>query len=244
VEKTSNKNVTGITESLWYFLGGALALYIAVQYGIPYLHQQYGVLPLIGWWLTSGIIIFGLFIAAILAARHRTNAKSFRQILAALNIRSLNKIDILWVLGGLLGVVVLTGIVVTVFDRIFSINLLSQDSYASFFKMEKLKPSEYWLFLAWLPYFFFNIVGEELLWRGYLLPRQVNILGHYAWILNGFLWAIFHVGIGWRIAILLLPIEFIVPYVVQKRKNTWLGILIHGLYNGSGFILVAMGVIY
>jgi membrane protease YdiL (CAAX protease family) len=132
--------------------------------------------------------------------------------------------------------------VVTTFSTIFSINLLSQDSYASFLRMEKLKPNEYWLFLAWLPYFFFNIVGEELLWRGYLLPRQAIALGRYAWILNGLLWAIFHVAIGWRIAIVLLPIEFIVPFVVQRRQNTWLGIIIHGLYNGSGFVMVALGI--
>jgi len=54
--------------------------------------------------------------------------------------------------------------------------------------MEKLQPGEGWLFLAWLPYFFFNIVGEELLWRGYLLPRQVGVLGRvhddrtYVWM--------------------------------------------------------------
>jgi membrane protease YdiL (CAAX protease family) len=231
-----------IIESLWYFFGGATALFVAVQYGIPHLNQNYGVAPLIGWWLTSGIMVFALFVGAFLAARHRANAKSLREILLALNIRSLDKTDTRWAFGGLLGVVVLTGIVVAVFDKLFSLNLLSQDSYASFLRMEKLKPEEYWLFLAWLPYFFFNIVGEELMWRGYLLPRQAAALGRYAWILNGVLWAIFHVGIGWRIAIVILPIEFIVPYVVQKRRNTWLGIIIHGLYNGSGFVMVALGV--
>ena len=231
-----------IIESLWYFLGGATALFLAVQYGIPHLHQQYGVPPLIGWWLASGVIVFALFVGAILAARHRSQAKSSREILLALNIRSLTKTDTLWAFGGLLGVVLFTGIVVTAFDRLFSINLLSQDSYASFLRMEKLKPNEYWSFLAWLPYFFFNIVGEELMWRGYLLPRQAAVLGRYAWLFNGLLWAILHVGIGWRIAIVLLPIEFIVPYVVQKRQNTWLGIVIHGLYNGSGFVMVALGI--
>ncbi len=231
-----------IIESLWYFLGGAIALFIAVQYGIPFLYQSYGVAPLIGWWLASGIIVFALFVGAILAARHRTQAKSFHETLSALNIRSISKTDALWAFGGLIAVVVLTGIVVTLFDNLFSLNLLSQDSYSSFLRMEKLKPNEYWLFLAWLPYFFFNIVGEELMWRGYLLPRQSATLGRYAWVFNGILWAIFHVGIGWRIAIVLLPIEFVVPYVVQKRQNTWLGIIIHGLYNGSGFVMVALGV--
>ena len=232
-----------ILESIWYFLAGAIAVFVAVDYGIPHLYQNYGIAPLIGWWLASGIIVFALFVAAFLAARYRTKAKSLRETLLALNIRPITKTDTLWALAGLLGVVILTGIVVTLFDRVFSMNLLSQDSYGSFLRMEKLKPSEYWLFLAWLPYFFFNIAGEELLWRGYLLPRQVSALGQSAWILNGFLWAIFHVGIGWRIAIVLLPIEFIVPYVVQKRQNTWLGIIIHGLYNGSGFVMVALGVV-
>lgn len=238
-----NNKVSIVLESLAYFLGGALALYIAVNYGIPHLHQNYSVRPLVGWWLASGVIVLALFVAAFLAARRRTGAKSLGQILAALNVRSLNRTDLLLAFGGLAVVVVLTGIVVTAFSTIFSINLLSQDSYASFLRMEKLKPNEYWLFLAWLPYFFFNIVGEELLWRGYLLPRQALALGRYAWILNGLLWAIFHVGIGWRIAIVLLPIEFIVPYVVQRRQNTWLGIIIHGLYNGSGFVMVALGVV-
>jgi len=230
-----------IIESLWYFVGGAIVLFVAVQYGIPFLHEACGVAPLIGWWLASGIIVFVLFVGAILAARYRTKANSLRGVLFALNIRSMSKTDTLWALGSLLGVVALTGIVVFI-ARLFSMDLLSQDVYASFLRMDKLKPGEYWLFLAWLPYFFFNIVGEEFMWRGYLLPRQSATLGRYAWILNGFLWAIFHIAIGWRIAILLLPIEFIVPYVVQKRQNTWVGIIIHGLYNGSGFVMVALGV--
>ncbi|MCC6397458.1 MAG: CPBP family intramembrane metalloprotease [Bacteroidetes bacterium] len=237
-------NKTGIvSESLWYFLGGALALYAAVHYGIPSLYEQYGVRPLVGWWLASGVIVFALFLAALLSARRESGAKSVKQILVALNIRSLSRVDMYWALGGLTAVIALTWIVVATSDRFLSVNLLSQDSYASFLHMEKLKPEEYWLFLAWLPYFFFNIVGEEFLWRGYLLPRQASVLGRYAWLLNGFLWAVFHIGIGWRIAILLLPIEFVVPYVVQRRKNTWLGIIIHGVYNGSGFVMVALGVV-
>ncbi len=230
-----------ILESLLYFLGGALVLALAVQYGIPHLISAYGIRPLIGWWLLSGLIVTVLFVAAFLQAGRRLEAKSLSEILVALNLRPLSATDLWWAFGGLVSVLLLTGIVVAAFSFLFSMNLLSQDSYASFLKMEKLKPHEYWLFLAWLPYFFFNITGEECLWRGYLLPRQIQALGRSAWILNGLLWALFHIGIGWRIAIVLLPIEFIVPYVVQQRKNTWLGIIIHGIYNGGGFILVALG---
>jgi membrane protease YdiL (CAAX protease family) len=232
-----------IGESLAYFLGAGLAMYLGVQYGIPFLQREFHIAPVLGWFITSGVLVFFLFVAAINAARRRTSGRSLRETFAALNLRSLNKLDLAWALGGLLGVVVLTSVVVSLFDRLLSIDLLSKEAYGSFLQMDKLGPTEYWIFLVWLPYFFFNIAGEELLWRGYLLPRQVSALGAGAWVFNGLLWTVFHLAIGWRIAVVLLPIEFIVPYVVQIRQNTWLGIIIHGVYNGSGFILVALGIV-
>jgi membrane protease YdiL (CAAX protease family) len=138
-------------------------------------------------------------------------------------------------------VVVLTVAVVGAFSLLFSIDLLSRESYSSFLQIGKLRPDQYWIFLVWLPYFFFNIAGEELLWRGYLLPRQERAIGSKAWLVNGLLWAVLHSALGWRIAAILLPIEFVVPYVVQRRNNTWIGIIIHGIYNGSGFISAALG---
>jgi len=216
-------------------------MYLAVHDAIPYLQTHYAAPPLIGWWLSSGIILFAFFVIAMVGASRQ--ATSFKGILRVLRLRSLDRQDRRWVVGGLVAVFAMTGLITLFFSRILDIDLLSQESYASFLKMEALQPHEYWLFLVWLPYFFFNIFGEEFLWRGYLLPRQIHVFGDYAWTFNGCLWAIFHFGIGWRLAILLLPIEFTVPYVVQKRQNTWLGIIIHGVYNGSGFLLVALGVV-
>lgn len=232
-----------LLESFTYFLGGALALWLAVVVGIPLLAQKWGISSVIGWFLTSGILVAVFFFVAISAARRTTASGSFTETTQALRLRPLNRVDVAWAFGGVVGVVLLTGGVVTAFSRIFAIALLSKESYATFLQMEALQPGQYWLLLAWLPYFFFNIAGEELLWRGYLLPRQAEAVGSRAWVLNGILWAIFHAAIGWRIAVILIPIEFVVPYVVQKRQNTWLGLIIHGLYNGSGFILVALGIV-
>jgi membrane protease YdiL (CAAX protease family) len=237
------QNVALIGESLAYFLGGALATFVAVHIGIPFLSQQCGISPLIAWFLTSGVLMAFFFCAALAAARRQTGSRSFTGTLNALRLHRPNRTDLAWTVGGLGGVALLTGAIVTVFSHLFTIDLLSKESYASFLQLTELEPTEYWIFLVWLPYFFFNIAGEELLWRGYLLPRQVLAIGSSAWILNGLLWAIFHLAIGWRIAVVLLPIEAIVPYVVQRRQNTWLGVLIHGAYNGSAFILVALGVV-
>jgi len=34
----------------------------------------------------------------------------------------------------------------------------------------------------------------------------------------------------------MIPLLIIVPYIVQKQKNTWVGIIVHGLFAGMGFI--------
>ncbi|SEL85374.1 CAAX protease self-immunity [Alkalibacterium putridalgicola] len=42
-------------------------------------------------------------------------------------------------------------------------------------------------------FLFFNILGEEFWWRGYILPRQEIVHGQYTWILHGLLWTLFHI---------------------------------------------------
>ncbi len=85
--------------------------------------------------------------------------------------------------------------------------------------------------------FFFNIFGEELWWRGYILPRQEQAQGRWAWLVNGVLWLLWHVAFyPWQI-FALLPICLAVPFVAQRRQNTWTAIVIH-LQNGVFQVLV------
>lgn len=85
--------------------------------------------------------------------------------------------------------------------------------------------------------FFFNIFGEELWWRGYILPRQERAQGRWAWLVNGLLWLLWHVAFyPWQI-FALLPICLAVPFVAQRRQNTWTAIIIH-LQNGVFQLLV------
>jgi membrane protease YdiL (CAAX protease family) len=110
-------------------------------------------------------------------------------------------------------------------------------------KFEPFRGNERFLLLAWLVMFFFNIFGEELLWRGYILPRQESSLGRSAWIFNALLWFVFHIAFGIHLLILLIPILIILPWCVQKTGNTMVGVWIHGLMNGPMFVLVSLGII-
>jgi membrane protease YdiL (CAAX protease family) len=87
---------------------------------------------------------------------------------------------------------------------------------------------------------FFNIFGEELWWRGYILPRQEKEHGRVAWLVNGLLWLLWHVAFyPWQI-FALLPICLALPYIAQRQQNTWVAIIIH-LQNGIfQFIILGM----
>lgn len=86
---------------------------------------------------------------------------------------------------------------------------------------------------------FFNIVGEELWWRGYILPRQELTHGEYAWFIHGTLWAFFHMFKWWAVPFMLITCQ-IIPYVAQKTKNTWPGMVNHLIINGAGAIMAVL----
>lgn len=84
---------------------------------------------------------------------------------------------------------------------------------------------------------FFNIVGEELWWRGYILPRQEKAHGRWAWVVHGLLWLLWHVAFyPWQV-FALLPICLALPYIAQRRQNTWVALIIH-LQNGMVLLIV------
>lgn len=147
-------------------------------------------------------------------------------------------------LGGLLLIFIGTGLIMGISKLLhLQFGIPEIEPTPSFMKFEPFHGKERLLLLVWLVMFFFNIFGEELLWRGYILPRQELALGQSAWMLNSALWFVFHVAFGIDLLILLLPILIVLPWCVQKTGNTMVGIWIHGLMNGPMFILVSLGIV-
>lgn len=89
----------------------------------------------------------------------------------------------------------------------------------------------WWLVGFWLLWLLINIGGEEILWRGYALPMQEKVFGRSAWLVNGLLWNfLVHAFMPWGY-LTLLPVSLILPYLVQRTGNTWVGVIIHGVGN-------------
>jgi len=94
------------------------------------------------------------------------------------------------------------------------------------------------VFILYATALFFNIFGEELWWRGTILPRQELVHGRSTWVVHGLLWTLFHVPFyPWAMASL-LPVCLIIAHVSQRRQNNTPAIIIHWLYNGLPLLLV------
>ncbi len=89
---------------------------------------------------------------------------------------------------------------------------------------------------------FFNIVGEELWWRGYILPRQEKRYGRFTWVWHGLLWTSFHTFIWWDM-IGLLPVCLGIAYVSQRTKNNWPAFIAHLLFNGLALVGIIMATV-
>ncbi len=117
--------------------------------------------------------------------------------------------------------------------------LLSADVIASFIGAPL--PGQWGIAILLFIQLFFNISGEELWWRGYILPRQELSHGRWAWLIHGLLWLLWHVTFyPWQV-IALLPICLALPYIAQRRQNTWVAIIIH-LQNGI-LQLIVLGMV-
>jgi membrane protease YdiL (CAAX protease family) len=103
----------------------------------------------------------------------------------------------------------------------------------------------------WLPIFylfvvmFLNIFGEELWWRGFILPRQELAHGRWTWIIHGLLWTGFHIFWTPDLASLLsrAPTYLALAFVCQRLANTWPGIIAHFVGNSPILLVIIGGVL-
>jgi membrane protease YdiL (CAAX protease family) len=89
-----------------------------------------------------------------------------------------------------------------------------------------------------LVFFVFNtVLGEELLFRGYLLPRMNGAFGRGDWVANGLLFAGYHVHVPWAIPGTLLEM-FTTAYPTKRYRSAWIGIAVHSAQSVFLAILV------
>lgn len=229
-----------LSKAALIFAIATLYFYVLLYTLLPFLKNNFVLNSSLYWFITGYFLFIPLFLFSIIMAKYEGN-ESIKQILSSLNIMPFSKKDWVYSIVGLFAGFILTGIIFAVFtflNKYFGIAPLNTTPW--FMEMHPYKGADRLLLLIWLPMFFFNIVGEELLWRGYIQKRlQVK----YSWIPCSLLWLLFHIPFGVDLLIMLIPVILIIPYAFYKTRNTLVGIFIHGIYNGPMFIAIALGVV-
>jgi membrane protease YdiL (CAAX protease family) len=105
-------------------------------------------------------------------------------------------------------------------DRNFA-TLLESDAGKAF-----LDGAVGWYALILVMFLFNTVLGEELLFRGYLLPRMNGAFGRGDWVANGVLFAGYHLHVPWAIPGTLLEM-FTTAYPTKRYRSAWIGIAVH-----------------
>lgn len=200
---------------------------------------SHGVRQDLAWFIAGGAVFLGLTLTALVALRRDSYHRAREAVVERCRFHRLDRRAGLWAAGATVAVLALTVLVQLILQR----TLPGFSPQPPFMHMTALAPNERWVLLAWLPMFVLNILGEELLWHGYVLPRNVARFGPRAWLVNGTGWLLFHLPFGAQLLLLLLPIVFIETWAVQKSGNTWVGVIIHAVVNGPAFVAIALGAV-
>src|SRR5215212_6135207 len=94
-----------------------------------------------------------------------------------------------------------------------------------------------WVWYALIVVFvvFNTVLGEELLFRGVLLPRMQGAFGRFDWVANGVLFALYHLHVPWVIPQTLLVDTFVEAYPSRRYRSALIGIIVHS--SQSVFVL-------
>jgi membrane protease YdiL (CAAX protease family) len=238
-----------------FFAVPALALVIAAYWGIPALANR-GMADFTAYMIAL-LIPLALMFAAALAAYHlEGHPLTWAGFSDRYRLQKMNGRDWLLTLGGLVAAFLGIGLMSTASRGLIEAGLVPLPGYIPpaidpFLSMDLevfrllMGPGAVgnWGLVALLAaLLFFNIIGEELWWRGYILPRQELVHGRWTWVIHGGMWTLFHAFKYWD-WLALLPVCLVIAYIAQHRQNTWPGIVIHFLINGAIFIPVLMVVL-
>jgi membrane protease YdiL (CAAX protease family) len=95
-----------------------------------------------------------------------------------------------------------------------------------------------WYGLLVVLWVFNTVLGEELLFRGFLLPRMNRAFGRADWLVNGALFAAYHLHVPWVIPETLLFDSLIVAYPAKRYRSAWIGIVVHSAQSVVLAVLV------
>jgi membrane protease YdiL (CAAX protease family) len=225
---------------VWLFGLPTLLNSIACQIAIPYLNARQSIPIEVSYFLGVGSLVLApMFVMALYLSSKDVGSFKPKDVLARMRVKWLSGTDWIWTIGAFVALSSLSFLIAKVV-----MPELDVDATPFFFKNLPLDSEHIWILYIWPFFFFFNIFGEEFLWRGYIQPRQELLTKKWTWFVHGLLWAIWHIPMGFDLILAATPIFFVLPAVVQIRQNTTIAIVVHAVFGGFGFLVLALGAVH
>ena len=242
-----------IFKSIWYFLISSILIYIGLYVCIPILLAK-EVPFLVGYLIFFYLPFVLLFFTALILYKKEGNAWNISDFKSRMQLKPLRKADWLWIIGIILSFLIVLALFTPVFNKVAQIPFFSPPDFFPAeinpnktgipgYKWGYKLSGEYWVIIAYFAGWFFNVFGEEFLWRGIIFPRQIKKYGSKAWIFHGIIWGLWHCFWKWQL-FAYIPLTLFFSYVIYKRKNTWIGIISHGLLNAIPLIMIIIDVFH
>ncbi len=86
-----------------------------------------------------------------------------------------------------------------------------------------------------------TVLGEELLFRGYLLPRMNRVFGRRDWVANALLFGAYHLHMPWAIPASVVD-GCIFAYPSKRSRSALVGIVVHSAQSVV-FLVLALHVV-
>ena len=94
---------------------------------------------------------------------------------------------------------------------------------------------QWWILGLALTSCLFNyLLGEELLFRGVLLPRMAGVFGRWDWVVNAVLFGLYHVHRIWLWPSMITS-SFGTSWAARRYRSMWMGVIVHGI---EGYFIV------
>lgn len=228
----------GVRRSFLVFGSAAIVAILVVEILLPALAERVGAEPPLPWFAAAALVLFPALLLigwALLRSESIPSGGSLWR--DRLRFRPMSGSDWAWSAGALALVGAASAALMGVLIRVRPDTELAP----WFLDMEPLSGGRLWILAVWLPVFALGILTEEIVWRGVVLPRQEAAFGRWGWAANGAGWLLFHLAFGPAILISLVPTVTILPWVVQRRANSTVGLVVHAVFNGLGFLATAFG---
>jgi membrane protease YdiL (CAAX protease family) len=89
---------------------------------------------------------------------------------------------------------------------------------------------------------FNTVFGEELLFRGILLPKMTGVFGRRDWVANGLLFGLYHLHQPWTIVPSMVRGVFLYALPSRRFRSAWMGIAVHSAQTVF-FVVAALGLV-